>query len=322
MKQRYVEVKKRIYIEAFCGLCNRLEIFVLAYAIHRAFGHEIVLGWPELDVLQVEGTRRGTPGLWGRWGAARVRKCDSQSFQNLAHRRNIILRGFSGPEEWMNAVYEEAASKLHLQASLADEVMAVFRRIGSRPVVGVHLRQGDFPLLSGQNYDLSQGGLCAVPVWWYEWVMQAIVRRQPDACFLVCHNGETKTASLLKKNFDVVEVPVANPYRSDPRHRSARHPVADLFALACCPVILATPVSSFSHYAANVLGGESVCLLPPPRMSVGEPAVVRIRGHKRLLDHWVHACLHGKNEPLAPSLEGIELDRRADFQWLDSLRDQ
>ena len=315
-------MKRRIYIEDFCGLCNRLEIFVLAYAIHRAFGHDIVLGWPELDVLRVEGTRRGTPGLWGRWGAARVRKCDSESFQSLAQQRNIILRGFSGPEEWMNNVYEEAASKLRLRASLADEVTAVFRRIGSRPVVGVHLRQGDFPLLSCELYDLTQSRLCAVPVWWHEWVMQAIVRRQPDTCFLLCHNGETETASRLKKHFDVIEVPVANPYRKRPGHRSTHHPVADLFALACCPVILATPVSSFSHYAANVLGSESVCLLPPLRMSRSEPAVMRIRGQKRLLDHWVHDCLKEENGHLDPSLDGLEFGQPAHYQWLDSLRDR
>ena len=47
--------------------------------------------------------------------------------------------------------------------------------------------------------------------------MHAIVRRQPDACFLVCHNGKTEAATLLKKNFDVIEVPVANPYQNHPK---------------------------------------------------------------------------------------------------------
>jgi hypothetical protein len=307
---------KRVYIEAFCGLCNRLEIFVLAYAIQRAFGHEIVLGWPELDVLQVEGTRRGHPGLWGRWGAVRVRNCDSESFRQLEPARKIILRGFSGPEKWMSAVYEEAAAQVTLRTPLADEVAALFRRIGPRPVVGIHLRQGDFPLLSEEDYDLSRNVLCAVPLWWHEWVMQAIVRRQPDVCFLLCHNGDTAAASRLKKNFDVIEVPLANPYRSEPGHRSARHPVADLFALACCPVILGTPISSFSHYAANVLGPESTCLLPPPRMRKDRPALGRIRARRRLLDFWVHACLDGNSEPLTSSLDGLNLERPAEVQWL------
>jgi non-ribosomal peptide synthetase component F len=312
----------RVYIDNCFGLCNRLEAFVLACAIRRAFGHEIVLDWPELDALQVAGARRGCIGLWGRWGAVRVRSCSLELFQNLAGRQKIILRGFGGPEEKMAAVYDEAASQLSLRLPLAEQVVAVFQRLGPRPVVGVHLRRGDFPLLSEGVYDLHQALLSAVPLGWYEWVMHAIVQRQPDACFLVCHNGEPEAASVLKKNFDVIEVPVANPYRNDPGHRSARHPVADLFALACCPVILATPVSSFSHYAANVLGNESVCLLPPPRMSTGKPAVVRIRARKRILDHWITACLHGDNEPLAPSLDGVELGRPADFQWLGSLRNR
>ena len=72
------------------------------------------------------------------------------------------------------------------------------------------------PCFPKRVYDLHQALLSAVPLGWYEWVMHAIVQRQPDACFLVCHNGEPEAASLLKKNFDVIEVPVANPYRNDP----------------------------------------------------------------------------------------------------------
>jgi hypothetical protein len=216
----------------------------------------------------------------------------------------------------MADVHNEAVSRFSLCPPLAEQIAAVFQRLGSRPVVGVHLRRGDFPLLSEEVYDLHQALLSAVPLWWHEWVMNAIVRHQPDVCFLICHNGKTEAVTLLKKNFDVIEMPIANPYHNDPKHRSKHHPVADLFALACCPVIMGTPVSSFSHYAANVLGNESTCLLPPPRMTRGEPAIVRIRAHKCILNYWIRACLHEGNEPLAPSFETIELDRLADFQWL------
>ena len=72
----WLEVGMNIYIENCGGLCNRLEIFVWASAIQRAYGHQIVLGWPELDVLRIEGTRYGHPGLLGRWGAVRLKGCD------------------------------------------------------------------------------------------------------------------------------------------------------------------------------------------------------------------------------------------------------
>jgi hypothetical protein len=310
---------KRIYIENCGGLCNRLEIFVLAYAIHRAFGHQIVLGWPELDALHVEGTRRGNPGLSGRWRAARVRICSAQLFQSLARRRNIILRGVTGPEEKMEAVYQEAASKLTLKAPLARKVAEFFRAIGPRPVVGIHLRQGDYPLLSEGVYDLHQATLSAVPVWWHEWVMQAILKRQPATRFLLCHNGSPEAAARLKRNFDILEMPIANPYRTSLGHHSPHHPVADLFALACCPVNLATPVSSFSHYATNVLGPQSTCLVPPAQMNKEAPAVARVQVYGQLLDRWVHACLSEQIERLAPSMEGIDLDQMPRYHWIEAM---
>jgi hypothetical protein len=314
-----IGLRKRIYIDNCAGLCNRLEIFVLAYAIHRAFGHEIVLGWPELDALCVQGTRRGNPGLWGRWGALRVRICSEELFQSLARRRNIILRGVTAPAEKMEAVYQEAASKLTLTAPLARRVAEVFRQIGTRPVVGIHLRQGDYPLLSNEVYDLHQATLSAVPVWWHEWVMQAILKRQPATRFLLCHNGAPETVATLKRNFDIVELPIANPYRMFIGHRSPHHPVADLFALACCPVVLATPVSSFSHYATNVLGSQSTCLVPPPQMHKGAPAVARVQVYRQLLDRWVHACLSPRIERLAPSLEDIDFDQAPRYRWIEEM---
>ena len=211
-----IEFKKRIYIENCCGLCNRLEMFVLASAIQRAHGHQIFLGWPELDVLRIEGTRRGTPGLLGRWGAVRLRACDLEAFEKLAGRNHIILRGLGGPAEKMAPIHLESVSKIHLRAPLAEAISAFFRELGPRPVVGVHLRQGDFRLLSEDAYDLNQAWLSAVPLWWHEWVMDAIVQRQPDVRFLVCQTKAEQAVATLRKNFEIVELPIGNPYRGTP----------------------------------------------------------------------------------------------------------
>jgi hypothetical protein len=314
-----IESEKRVYIENCCGLCNRLEIFVLASAIQRAYGHQIVLGWPELDVLKIDGTRHGTPGLLGRWGAIRLRSCDIEAFAELAGCKNIILRGFGGPEEKMAPIYLETASKIKLRAPLAAAVSAFFRKIGPRPVVGIHLRQGDFPLLSEEVYDLNKALLSAVPLWWHEWVMNAILQRQPDVCFLVCQTQAEQAVATLRKNFEIAELPIGNPYQGTTGHQSSNHPVAELFALACCPVILATPVSSFSHYAANVLGGESICLMPPPQMKKGDRAIVRSHVHGKLLQHWVNASCHGWRTELPPaSLEGVDLGQAARCGWLQA----
>jgi hypothetical protein len=314
-----IEFKKRIYIENCCGLCNRLEMFVLASAIQRAHGHQIFLGWPELDVLRIEGTRRGTPGLLGRWGAVRLRACDLEAFEKLAGRNHIILRGLGGPAEKMAPIHLESVSKIHLRAPLAEAISAFFRELGPRPVVGVHLRQGDFRLLSEDAYDLNQAWLSAVPLWWHEWVMDAIVQRQPDVRFLVCQTKAEQAVATLRKNFEIVELPIGNPYRGDPGHRSSKHPVGELFALACCPVVLATPVSSFSHYAANVLGGKSVCLMPPPQMKKGDRAIVQFHAGGPLLQQWVDASCQGRGtEFLAATLEGVDFEQAARHGWLQS----
>jgi len=246
-----------------------------------------------------------------------VRNCSPELFQSFAAQQKIILRGFGGPEEKMSPVYDEAASRLSLRPPLAEQVIAFLQRLGTRPVVGVHLRRGDFPLLSEEAYDLHQALFSAVPLWWYEGVMHAILQRQPDTCFLLCHNGAADAVATLKKKFTIVEMPAANPYKSETGHQSPHHPVADLFALACCPVILASPVSSFSHYAANVLGSESTCLIPPSQMKKGVPTVVRVRVYRQLLRRWIDAaCIGNGTEILPSSLDNVDFSQKAQFKWI------
>ena len=42
-----------VYIDDFVGVSNKLETLPMAFAIRKAFGHEIVLDWPELDSFRV-----------------------------------------------------------------------------------------------------------------------------------------------------------------------------------------------------------------------------------------------------------------------------
>lgn len=305
---------RELFIENNCGLCNRLEIYVLAYAIHRSFGHSITMDWPEMDSLLFKAARHGRPGLFERLGAARVRRCDADQFRALATRRRIILRGFSGPEEWMSVVYEDALSQVAFASHIVDHVESLFRQANGHPVVGVHLRQGDYRMLSEDVYDLRKAPLSAVPIWWHEWMMQAIVNKQPDTRFLLCHNGDGKIAARLKMNFDVLETSLPNPYLQPEGHKSSTHPVADLAALACCPVILATPVSSFSHFAGNVFGKRALCITPPQQMTKATPAAVCIHTRGPLLDHWANACMHGANTPA--NLEKIDFSQPAQLGWL------
>jgi hypothetical protein len=312
---------RRIYIQDFIGLSNRLESLALAFALRAAHGHEIRLDWPELDTFAVADTQRGGPGLMGRLGAARVRTCTSRLFQELKHQRSIILRAVHGPEAELLAVYPTLPGKLRLAAPLREAIHATFADIGAHPVVGVHVRRGDFVEADANVYDATARSHPAVPLWWYEHAMERIVARAPETRFLLCCTGDAVWLAHWRERFRIIEVTTANPYTyKGAGHASARHPVADLFALACCPVLLATPISSFSHWAANVLGGPAICLAPPLRTRRDAPELCRVDLRGRQLSHWVAAGRQGTGLlPVTAALDDVDLSGRASAGWIQPM---
>ncbi len=253
----------KLYIDEFVGISNRLEVLPLAFAIRKAYGHEIILDWHELDSFSVADTSRGKVRLLARIGALRVRHCDEALFATLAGRK-IILRSLDGPAEKLDAIYLETAAKLKLAPHLTRAIRQAFDKYQGRPVIGVHIRQGDYELVNDQRYEITKEWP-AVPVWWYEQMMAEIVRRQPDACFFLSCTGAPPAFRELHERFEVFTLDVPSPYQyKGPDHHSSVNPVADLFALACCPVLLATPISGYSHWAANALGPPSTCIVPRP----------------------------------------------------------
>lgn len=312
---------RRIYLQDFIGLSNRLEALALAFALRAAHGHEIHLDWPELDALSVADTRRGGPGLWGRIGAVRIRQCSPELFAQLKQQRKIILRGLLGPEAELQAVYPILAGKLRIAPALRAAIQATFAELGPHPVVGIHVRRGDFTEGDPERYDAIARRHPAVPLWWYEHAMERILARSPETRFLLCCTGDPSLLAHWRKRFHLVEVPAVSPYtHKGADHASVRHPVADLFALACCPVLLATPVSSFSHWAANVLGGPTVCLTPPLQTQRSAPTMCRVDVGGKVLPHWLAAGRKGVGlEPVNGVLDGVDLSGRATTDWIQPM---
>lgn len=305
-----------LYIDEFVGISNRLEVLPLAFAIQRAHGHDIILDWHELDSFRVEGTRRGRVFLAARIGALRVRHCDAATFRSLAGRK-IILRSLDGPEELLHPLYLETARRVRIAPALADSIRTAFARFRGRPVVAVHLRQGDYRLVSEARYDIGTEWP-AVPLWWYRSAMAAVKRALPDAAFLLAGNGDPLLHAELTRDFDVftLDVPSHYAYKGDD-HRSRVNPVADLFALACCPLLIATPVSGFSHWAANALGAPTTCIVPVPGATPDDPRMGRVDLYGERLPRWRAAGRTGSDtSPLPDTLSGIDLARRPDTDWL------
>ena len=266
-------MQKKIYISAFAGLGNRLEALVLASMIQDRHGHAIYLDWPEKDSLQVAGTEAGRIALWERIGSLKLRDFDEAKLATLGSARIINLRASYGPRELQRRYVLPAAARLRAHPRIAAAIRETFARFGSRPAVAVHLRQGDFQV-SGDSYDANAHRHPAPALWWYEHVMEAYARAFPDTYFVLGYNGDAQTIKRLQGRFEIALLPAVFDFEFPGRPelmRAGGHPVADLFGLACCTTLIATPTSSFSHWAANMLGPRTRTLLPPPRTSRDDP---------------------------------------------------
>ena len=127
------------------------------------------------------------------------------------------------------------------------------------------------------EFDVNATEWPAVPDWWYAHVMGAIRRAFPDVVFFIACTGSLDDYPWLKE-FDAFDLPTSFPYGyKGPSHMARRHPASDLFALACCNVIVGTPCSTFTHYAADMLGDPTTVLVPPAtKMSRAEPSFCRL----------------------------------------------
>lgn len=308
----------KLYIEEFVGITNRLETLPLAFAIREKYGHDIVLDWRELDSFSVDGSRRGKVTLLAKLGAERVRNCDRTVFDGLA-RKKILLRSLDGPPELLDPIYMDIPGKIHLKKELAGKLRTMFSAVNNRPVVGVHIRHGDFRVMDHSVYSIDGHEWPAVPVWWYERTMAALVRRDKDICFFLSCTGDPKAHGNLMKNFDIITAPVESHYGYKNRgndHCSLVNPVADLFALACCPTVLATPISGYSHWGANVLGTPAVCIVPIPGATPENPLAGLVSIYGSRLPRWRAAGRTGSDVmPLDDRLTGVTL-APADTSWL------
>jgi hypothetical protein len=305
----------KLFIDEFVGISNRLETLPLAFAIRKAYGHDIILDWHELDSFSVRDTARGKVRVLAKLGALRVRDCDRALFDTLGGRR-IILRSLTGPAELLDPIYLDVARKVKLARELARDIVETFARFRGRPVVGVHIRHGDYELENEDVYRVDREWP-AVPTWWYGLTMAAIKRVQPDAVFFLSGTGDPSTHPELQ-GFETITLNVGSHYHyKGEGHGSRVNPVTDLFALACCPVILATPLSGYSHWAANALGPPSDCIVPLPGATREDPRRALVRVYGARLPRWRATARNGADSVLlSDDFAGVDLGRTADTGWL------
>ncbi|HAM53838.1 MAG TPA: hypothetical protein DCP92_25260 [Nitrospiraceae bacterium] len=298
-------MKPRVYIDDYNGITAHLETLTMAFAIRKAYGHEIALDWRELDALEIKETIQRRVTILTKIGAVRLRhSCDKHTFQTLKGKK-IICRSEDGPAEILDPIYLEVAKKVKIKRDVVDKIVRIFNAIQDRPIVGLQIRRGDFSLASEHVYDPTLTEWPAVPLWWYEKVMNALLKNQKELKFFLSASGDPASYAALRRNFDILTLDIPSPYHwKGPGHQSEIHPVADLFALACCPLILATPVSNFSHWAANVLGYPSTTLIPLKGACPDKPLTGILSLYGQRLSVWRKVCRS----------ENSELVKKFDFE--------
>lgn len=307
---------KKLFLTDYIGLCNRLDALCLSFAIRAAHGHQICIDWPESDALLVDGTVVEKFSWMDRIGAIKLRGDSSPLFSLLGGYRRIIQRTCLGPPELTDCHWTDVGKSLRLRADLWAEIQRAFLTRPGRPVVGVHIRRGDFRLMNEAVYDAQACKHAAVPTWWYEHAMSRVCARFPSTCFVLSCTGDSSVFAALKRNFDVFELncPTTYQYKGQD-HQSANHPVADLFALACCRVIIGTPGSTYTHFAANALGEPSTLLLPPLRTERARPALARMEFHSGRAAEWGRAWRKAGMEGLLETGTDLPTPTEPDLRW-------
>ncbi|MBF0108337.1 MAG: hypothetical protein HQL76_04085 [Magnetococcales bacterium] len=266
---------KKVYSTLFAGLGNRLEALPVCFAFQEYFGHEVLLDWPESADLRVIGARFCRLRPWMKPGAIRFAATDPEAFVRAGGHRIVIQKGlFGGISRINRRLYRQTAARLRLHPRLLLELTGQFASLKDSIMVGVHIRRGDFRQGPEEDlYDPERHIHSQVPLWWYEYAMDAVMRRHGRVTFYLAHNGlKPDEITRLQGAFPILQAPMDNPYRPKRHgHQAQANPVRDLFALACCPIIIGTPMSSFTHYPANALGRETLVLLPVRRTSRSEP---------------------------------------------------
>lgn len=312
-----VWLPQRVWITEYVGLSSRLEALALAFLVHEYFGHEVCLDWRDLDAFNVVGASRARRGLLGRIDTLKIHAQTRDNFYRVPGHTNVNVRTHYGPEHLLRNIYLPTAQRVKLRPDLIEVIRNTFHRYRDRPLVGVHVRRGDFTVTGLDEFDVNAVMWPAAPDWWYEHVMRCIQQAVPGVVFFVSCSGRLDDHGFLR-GFEVFDLPAPSPYGyKEAGHASARHPAADLFALGCCDTVVGSPCSTFTHYAANMLGRPTTVLVPPAyKISRSQPEFGTLRLHGHGAGDWLKACRTGHEWNSIADAATLQITQGANVEWM------
>lgn len=310
---------KKLFISNYVGLASRFETLAMAFMIKDYFGHEIILDWPDLDDFNVLETKKGK--LWPQYRLNWFKILNYKhpnDFLRLQQKKYLSLRTQYGPPDYLlNKYYLSSYRKIKLNPNHIINIIDFFKQAEHRPIVGVHIRRGDFILEGEDSYNATRQESLSVPTWWYVHVMNEIKKREPNVSFFVSYTGSESDYPEIFDNFDCLTYEPHFQYSDNSKgHYSEKHAVIDLFALACCKMIIASPCSSFSHVAVNALGSESIAILPKNKMNKKKPeyGMMSLWG-RQARNIWYDSCRSNENWELIISAKDLPDLSQPDLSW-------
>ena len=310
---------KNLFITNYVGLASRLETLPLAFMLKDYYAYEINLDWPDLTDFNVVGSKRKKFRLHHRLNLKKILSLNvPEDLSNLRKHKNLNLRSqFGVPDYLISKYYLPTYQRIKLNPVYIYQLHDFFLKHSESSVVGVHIRRGDFILEKGDSYDATEQESVSVPTWWYVYVMSKIVELNSSVKFFISYTGHESAYKEIFDKFDCITFRTHQKHSDDYfGHFSEGHAVCDLFALACCNVIIASPCSSFSHVAVNALGNKSIAILPRNKMSKNRPEYgsLSIWG-KQSRNLWYDSCRSNENWQRIHSLNDIPSLKPADCKW-------
>jgi hypothetical protein len=289
-----------IHITDFTGLCNRLEALAVALCIREYYPAEIFCRWPESDSFHIPSIKWNCGG-WRRWRRTKIRELSDEGFRGLDSCGNLYLRGIrGGPKAAKLRQLRWIRDNIRLHPRLVKVVQDQFD--AETPVVGVHLRRGDFQVAKDARYR-------ALGDSWLRKTLDLISASTPGVRFFLSHTGDGTEFSWIYERYDAFSTNTTSPYTyKGPAHSSANHPVLDLFSLACCTSVVVTPGSSFSHWATNILGEPGHAIFP---CGAGKKPFLARRSGVITLEDWAAVV---REDPDVPG--DLPAARPPNLDWL------
>jgi hypothetical protein len=226
------------------GLCNRLYTWVLLRNLADYYEMNIVLDWEELKdkILHLPITYhldfcRPSKEVYKLFTPICAYSIRCPSELNLDPRRDyVVLGGFYHSPALANKNRKKLVNEVKFNSSYEAYVDLFLSEFSGQPVVGLHIRRGDYRLTDR----FIIGSPYRIPDSWYLDIARQFLKRFPEVKFFLATDGTDEEKRIFLENLPIISISTNSKLH--------RQDILELLTLTKLPVIIAS-CSTFSSFA-------------------------------------------------------------------------